>query len=100
MRNDLAGTSLSDHDDNVSSGGGPVSGCNGSELVTDLDFDTNADNNMDAADRYYDYEGDGSNSGWLSIGKTPDNPFIPIFEGNDHQIGNVYRGRDGNGSLD
>jgi len=88
VRNDLAGTSR--HDGNKGdSSGCPAGGCFGYELVTDLDFDTNGNGTADAADRYFDYDGDGSNNGWLPIG-TAAEPFTGDFEGNGHRIGNLY----------
>ena len=63
--------------------GCPADGCNGFELTTDLDFDTNGDGVMDANDSYWN-EGEG----WLPIGDDS-NPFTGIFEGNGHVIKNL-----------
>ena len=46
-----------------SSAGCPASGCNGYELTTDLNFDTNGDGSINASD---DYWNDGH--GWDSLG--------------------------------
>ena len=89
MRNDLAGTSLNDGNGNVDSSGCPVGGCNGYELVADLDFDTNGDGAMNASDAYFDYDGPGSATGWLPVG-TASSPFQANFNGNDHVISNLY----------
>ena len=68
--------------------------CIGYELIADLDFDTNGDGAVDAADNYWS-EG----AGWAPIG-SPDsgNEFIATFEGNDHTIDNLYIDVDRSGS--
>jgi hypothetical protein len=58
--------------------------CAGYELTTTLDFDTNADGVMDASDPYWN---DGE--GWEPIGVS-DSPFTAIFDGNGHQIRNLF----------
>jgi hypothetical protein len=58
--------------------------CAGYELTTTLDFDTNADGVMDASDTYWS---DGE--GWEPIGDA-NSPFTAIFDGNGHQIRNLY----------
>ena len=68
MRNDLAGTTLEDNTGKIQMDGCPTTGCNGYELIADLDFDTNGDGTMDAGDSYFDYDNDGGNNGWLPIG--------------------------------
>ena len=93
VRNDLLGQSLTDHEGNSSSAGCPSSGCVGYELVNDLDFDTSGDGVIDSADQYYDYDGDGSNSGWLPIGNSRES-FAAVFEGNGFSINNLYIHRD------
>ena len=93
MRNDLAGTSLNDGNGNVDSTGCPVGGCNGYELVADLDFDTNGDGHMDDNDTYFDYDGPGSATGWLPIGDWS-TPFGANFEGNGYHIRNLFIDRD------
>ena len=87
MRNDLAGTSLNDGVGNVDSGGCPLGGCHGYELVTDLDFDTNGDGVMDSNDTYYN-----NGSGWLPIGSGV-SPFTADFNGGGHTIHNLYINR-------
>ncbi|MGB0503705.1 MAG: GLUG motif-containing protein, partial [Thalassolituus sp.] len=79
IRNNLDGTSLYGE-----STGCPAEGCNGFELTTTLDFDTNADGVMDANDTYWN---DGE--GWVPIGDAY-SPFTAIFDGNGHQIRNLH----------
>ena len=64
--------------------------CTGYELMADLDFDTNGDGTVDAADNYW-HDG----AGWVPIG-SPDsgNEFIATFEGNDHTIDNLSIARE------
>lgn len=88
MRNNLSGTVLESNDGSIFNQG-CASTCNGYELTVDLDFDTNGDSLMDAGDTYFDYDGDGSNNGWLPIGDF-DSPFSAIFEGNGHTISNLF----------
>ena len=84
IRNNLDGTSLY-----ASSAGCPVSGCNGFELTTDLDFDTNQDGKINELDEFWN---DGK--GWEPIGKFIDNQrehtFTADFNGNHFQIKNLY----------
>ncbi|GLS27446.1 hypothetical protein [Marinibactrum halimedae] len=89
MRNDMLGTALVDFSGNRYQQGCPSSGCFGYELVADLSFDTNNDGIISSEDDYYDYDGDGSNNGWLPIG-TQDNGFQASFEGNGHRISGLY----------
>jgi len=94
MRNDLAGTSQNDGNGNVLSDGCPVGGCNGYELMADLDFDTNGDDQMDASDTYFNYDRNlNGNNGWLPVG-TDGTPFSAHFEGNNYRISNLYINRD------
>lgn len=79
IRNNLDGTTLYGE-----STGCPVEGCNGFELTTTLDFDTNADGVMDENDTYWN-EG----YGWEPIGDY-NSPFTANFDGNGHQILNLY----------
>ena len=88
-RNDGTGSSLTNFAGKVDSSGCPVGGCNGYELIVDLDFDTNGDGLMDGRDAYFDYDGDGSDSGWLPIG-SPSEPFGANFDGNGYSIRNLY----------
>jgi|TARA_Y100000296_G_scaffold38021_1_gene44021 hypothetical protein len=60
MRYDLAGTSL-----NGDSTGCPATGCNGYELVADLDFDTNGNGVADAGDLFWN-----GGEGWEPVGDT------------------------------
>ncbi len=59
--------------------------CAGYELTANLDFDENGDEEITAADATYWNEG----RGWEPIGVQAD-PFIGIFEGNDHTIANLF----------
>ncbi|MEN0038771.1 MAG: GLUG motif-containing protein [Cellvibrio sp.] len=63
--------------------------CNGYELKTDLDFDTNADGKLDSKDIYWN-----SGAGWVPMF------FSATFDGNGHVIRNLmidrlYAGEDG-----
>ena len=75
LRNDKTGKTLYG-----SNAGCPEGGCRGVELTADLDFDTNQDGAMDAADTYWN---DGK--GWEPI-----NYFSGVFEGNGYVIRNLY----------
>ncbi len=92
IRNNLDGTSL--YSANT---GCPTDGCNGFELTTDLDFDSNQDGVMDASDTYWNDNGRGVGEGWLPIGylsEDGDAPFTAIFEGNSNTIRNLYINRE------
>lgn len=89
MRNDLAGTSLKDKESRVNAAGCRIGGCNGYELVADLNFDTNGDGVMDSRDAYFDYDKDGTNAGWLPIR----GEFTANFNGNGRRISNLYINR-------
>jgi hypothetical protein len=90
MRYDLAGTSL-----NGDSTGCPATGCNGYELVADLDFDTNGNGVADAGDLFWN-----NGQGWEPVGDTDGGPayaqkkttgaFGGIFNGNGFQLSNMY----------
>lgn len=79
IRNDLNGSTLYGE-----STGCPDGGCDGYELTTDLDFDTNGDGVMDASDDYWN-EG----SGWSPIGSSSYS-FKGSLYGNGHLIRNLY----------
>ena len=64
--------------------GCPEAGCNGYELVADLDFDTNGNGAADAGDAYWN---DGA--GWVPIGDDG-HKFTADFDGNNHTIANLY----------
>ena len=68
--------------------GCPDNDCSGYELMADLDFDTNGDGAVDAADNYWHDE-----EGWIPIGSS-DNEFVAMFEGNRHTIDNLYIARE------
>jgi hypothetical protein len=79
IRNNLDGTTL--YGESV---GCPAEGCNGFELTTTLDFDTNADGVMDQDDEYWN-----GGEGWEPIGSFF-SYFAATFDGNGHQIRNLY----------
>jgi hypothetical protein len=89
IRNHLDGAAL--YGDST---GCPEGGCNGFELTTDLDFDTNGDGQMNEQDTYWN---DGQ--GWEPIGANSLNPFTTNFHGNGHQVRNLYIDRTGNAGL-
>ena len=63
--------------------GCPSSGCNGYELATDLDFDTNGNGRADAGDTYWN-----GGKGWTPINYGIGNPIV--FEGNGNTISNLF----------
>jgi hypothetical protein len=79
MRYDLAGTSL-----NGDSTGCPATGCNGYELVADLDFDTNGNGVADEGDLFWN-----NGAGWVPVGDSSGG-FSATFEGNNHLIRNLF----------
>ncbi len=81
IRNDLAGTSL--NGDNT----GCYTGCNGYELMNDLDFDTNESGSINSSDDYWN-----AGKGWEPIGTSGDG-FTGIFDGNGYRINNLYINR-------
>jgi hypothetical protein len=92
MRYDLAGTSL-----NGNSAGCPATGCNGYELVADLDFDTNGNGVADAGDLFWN-----NGEGWDPIGDTYywayaqkkiDGALTASFDGNGFSIDNLFINR-------
>ena len=101
VRWDLDGDGAVDNDANaaayahgfpnaVAGMGCPDNDCTGYELVADLDFDTNGDGTVDAADSYW-YDG----AGWAPIGSSDSgNEFIATFEGNGHTIDNLSIARE------
>ena len=88
MRHNVDGTARDDGAGNASDEGCPTTGCNGYELMSDLDFDTNGDSVIDTNDIYFDYDNDGSNNGWLPIPS-----YISNFDGNGHIIHNLFINR-------
>ena len=94
IRNDTTGQTL--YGTNV---GCPAAGCNGFELTTDLDFDTNGDGVIDENDDYWN-----GGAGWTPIGNNDGTvlgatPFSTTFEGNGYSILNMFiRGR-GQGTI-
>ena len=99
MRYNLAGTSYVGN-----SQGCPESGCRGYELMQNLDFDLDDDGRtwsrlgsgngeasytLGPGDSQADYfPVDGGAGGWLPIGDQND-PFVTVFAGNGHSIGNL-----------
>ena len=69
--------------------------CAGYELITDLDFDTDGDDDVDASDSSGDYWHSGQ--GWAPIAADSANPFKGTLRGNGHSIGHLYLRR---GSTD
>ncbi|HYJ11256.1 MAG TPA: hypothetical protein VEX18_19675, partial [Polyangiaceae bacterium] len=66
--------------------------CEGYELLSDLDLDTNGDDVINETDAYWN-EG----RGWDSLGHFGDDPrvaFQATFEGNGHTISNVFVAQD------
>ncbi|QLE86630.1 HYR domain-containing protein [Shewanella sp. Scap07] len=85
MRDDLAGNSLS----GVTAGCAGLTdgtGCMGYELITDLDFDTDADGDLSDEDYY------NTGEGWQPIGSYDDR-FAANFNGNGHTISNLFISR-------
>ncbi len=82
IRNNMDGSSLY----GVSTGC-PSDGCNGFELTTSLDFDTNADGIIDENDDYWN-----GGSGWQPIGNSSSR-FTAFFRGNEYEIRNLYISR-------
>ena len=68
--------------------------CRGYELISNLDFDTNRDGQINELDTYWN-----SGEGWEPIGLAPQNAFTADFNGNGHQIRNLYIDRSGNAGL-
>ena len=69
--------------------GCPSGTCSGYELMNNLDFDENDDDQITAADATYWNSG----AGWNPIGghvETTHQDYEAIFEGNDHTISNLY----------
>ncbi|WP_420637790.1 GLUG motif-containing protein [Candidatus Poriferisocius sp.] len=60
--------------------GCPASGCVGYELTTDLDFDTNNNNQADDGDQYWNNGG-----GWAPISS-----YRGVLDGKGHSISNLY----------
>lgn len=89
IRNHLDGAAL--YGDST---GCPEGGCNGFELTTDLDFDTNGDGQMNELDTYWS-----NGEGWEPIGSSSSNAFTGDFHGNGHQVRNLYIDRSGNAGL-
>jgi len=89
IRNHLDGAAL--YGDST---GCPEGGCNGFELTTDLDFDTNGDGQMNELDTYWN---DGE--GWEPVGSSSSNAFTAAFNGNGHQIRNLYTNGTDNAGL-
>jgi Mucin-2 protein WxxW repeating region len=73
IRNDISGKRLWGSDE-----GCPTSGCNGWELTSDLDFDTNGNGYIDSGD----WKGGRS---WVPFDSMTD----VVFEGNSHSISNL-----------
>ena len=78
------GCAAIDHDGHSATPDVPV--CTGYELKADLDFDTDGDGAVDAADEYWH-----SGAGWRPIGSSGTaNEFIATFVGNGHTITRMF----------
>ena len=69
--------------------GCPLGNCSGYELMNNLDFDENDDDQITSADTTYWNSG----AGWTPIGgadETTSQDYTATFEGNDHTISNLY----------
>ena len=78
------GCAPADHDGRSATPDVPV--CTGYELKGDLNFDTDDDGDVDAADEFRQ-----SGSGWEPIGGSgTGNEFIATFDGNGHTISHLY----------
>ena len=69
--------------------GCPSGTCSGYELMNNLDFDENDDDQITSADATYWNSG----AGWTPIGgadETTSQDYTATFEGNDHTISNLY----------
>ena len=103
MRHDLAGTSYKSNSTSTigNSLGCPAAGCNGYELVGNLDFDADGDGSSWTGDSAANYALDADDShapyfvvdhrstgGWLPIGDEI-NPFVGVFDGNGYSIRNL-----------
>ena len=87
IRNNLDGSAL--YGESL----GCATACNGFELATELDFDTNQDGIMDDNDAYWNV-----GEGWLPIGDSR-NKFSATFDGNGHVINNLYINRPTTGYI-
>ncbi len=80
---------------NPASGMGcPSAGCNGYELLNNLDFDENNDNSITSADATYWNNG----AGWLPIG-TNAYKYTGNFKGNGYTINNLFISRNNTGYV-
>ena len=103
MRYNLSGSSYKTHTAGTGSTAGcPNTGCNGYELMNDLDFDTDGDGQTwsqdssgnysldsgDSAAPYFVIDSSGS-GGWQPIGNSLSNAFNAVFDGNGYVIRNL-----------
>ena len=103
MRYNLSGSSYKTHTAGTGSTAGcPNTGCNGYELMNDLDFDTDGDGQTwsqdssgnysldsgDSAAPYFVIDSSGS-GGWQPIGNSVSNAFNAVFDGNGYVIRNL-----------
>ena len=65
-------------------GMGCPDGCIGYELTADLDFDTDADGDIDSGDDYWN-----AGDGWTPVGNAF-NPFTATFDGNGHTVSTLF----------
>ena len=103
MRYNLSGSSYKTSTaDTGSTAGCPNAGCNGYELMNDLDFDTDGDGQTwsqdssgnysldsgDSAAPYFVIDSSGS-GGWQPVGNSVNNAFNALFDGNGYVIRNL-----------
>ena len=69
-------------------GDAATSDCKGYELVEDLDFDSNGDGAVDAADHGGAFWNSGR--GWTPIGDLASGGFSAVFDGGGHRVSNLF----------
>ena len=70
--------------------GCPTGNCSGYELMNNLDFDENDDDQITSADTTYWNSGAGWNPIGGHVAASPQPSFTAAFEGNNHTISNLY----------
>ena len=73
--------------------GCPSTGCNGYELMNNLDFDSDGDGDVDANDHSGNYWNSGA--GWLPVGDPNRETYTAPFKGNGYTINNLFINRSG-----
>ena len=94
IRNNLDGKTL--YTSNIgcpnAEDGSANGGCIGFELAHSLNFDTNANGQMDSGDAYWNEDANGVSEGWLPLGNNSV-PFSATFNGNGYTINNLVINR-------